>query len=131
MAAIKETGVRESEISLRRFGADLGDLRPFWARLGESLATETQSRWPLKRRSGRLRKSLVWAGSRLGKAGIFESSPDRLAFGTAVFYGRFFQHGAKNQRRRPLIHIDEKQHTKQLTIWLQDRAKSSGLEVTG
>ena len=43
MAAIKETGVRESEISLRRFGADLGDLRPFWARLGESLATETQS----------------------------------------------------------------------------------------
>ena len=131
MAAIKETGVRESEIRLGTFAADLGDLRPFWAQLGESLATETQSRWPLRKRSGRLRRSLRWAGSRLAKGGIFESSPDRLAFGSSIFNSRFHQYGAKHTPRRPLIHVDEKQHTDQLTTWLQDRAKSSGLEVNG
>ena len=131
MAAIKETGVRESEIRLGTFAADLGDLQTFWAQLGESLATETQSRWPLRKRSGRLRKSLVWAGSRLGKGGIFESSPDRLSFGSSIFYARFSQFGTKRQRARPLIHVDEKQHTDQLATWLKDRATRAGLEVNG
>ena len=129
VATIKEIGVRESDIRLRTFAADVGDLRPFWAELGRSLATETQSRWPLKRRSGRLRRSLKWSGSRLGRGGVYESSRDRLTIGTSVFYGRFYQHGAKHTPRRPLIHIDEAQHTEQLSAWLQARAARSGLEV--
>ena len=118
MASIKETGARESEIRLRTFAADLGDLRPFWAELGRSLADTAQSRWPLRKRSGKLRRSLKWAGKRLGRGGIYESSTDRLAFGSSVFYGRFYQHGAKHTPRRPLIHVDEAQHAEQLRAWL-------------
>ena len=127
---IAVTGVSESDTALRRFGSTVEDWRGFWAQLGESLATETQRRWPLKRLSGRLRESLSWAGSRLGKRGIYESSPDRLRFGTAIFYSRFSQVGTKRQRARALIHINEKQHAAQLTTWLQARAVASGLEIT-
>ena len=65
----------------------------------------------------------------LGPRGIFESSPDRLRFGSSLFYGRFPQHGTKRQRATPLIHIDPEQHTEQLSAWLRDRAASAGLEV--
>ena len=92
-------GLSESDTALRQFGALILDWRPYWRLLGESLATEAGSRWPLRRRSGRLRKSLVWAGGKLGKGGIFEASPDALRFGTSVFYGRFSQVGTKRQRR--------------------------------
>ena len=106
------------------------DLTPFWSELGETLATEAQARWPLKRRSVKLRRSLTWAGDRLGRGGIFQSDPDRLKFGSAVFYGRFAQLGTLQQRATPLIHIDPEQHTEQLSAWLRSRAVASGLEVT-
>ena len=115
---------------LKRLADGASDLRPFWRQLGKRLADTAQSRWPLRRRSGKLRKSLVWRGDTLGPRGIFESSPDRLQFGSAVFYGRFHQHGAKHTPRRPLIHVDAKAHSEQLTTWLRDRAAASGLEVT-
>ena len=124
------TGLDTADTALRRFGAGISNWRPFWSQLGESLANTAQARWPLKRKSGRLRESLRWSGGRLGKAGIFESSPDRLRFGTAIFYSRFSQVGTKRQRARALIHIDEKQHAAQLTTWLQARAVASGLEIT-
>ena len=130
MLHVKVEGLSKGDRALRRFSAQLADLRPFWRELGEHLADTAQSRWPLRRRTGRLRKSLVWRGDTLGPRGIFESSPDRLQFGSAVFYGRFHQHGAKHTPRRPLIHIDEAQHSEQLTTWLQARAAASGLEVT-
>ena len=122
-------GLSESDTALRKFAAGVLDFRPFWRLLGKTLADESQARWPLRRRSGRLRKSLVWAGSRLGPRGIFESLPDRLRYGSSIFYGRFHQHGAKNTPRRPLIYIDPEQHTEQLSAWLRDRAARAGVEV--
>ena len=70
-------GLRQADAALRRFGAGLSDWRPYWAQLGERLADEAQARWPLKRRTGKLRKSLTWAGTKLGAGGIFEASPDQ------------------------------------------------------
>ncbi len=122
-------GLKQADIRLRRFGARVSDLRPFWRQLGERLATESTQRWPLKRRTGKLRRSLTWAGGRLGKGGVFQASPDRLTFGTAVFYSRFSQYGTRNQRARPLIHVDEAQHTELLRTWLVARAQRAGVEV--
>ena len=122
-------GLSQADAALRKFGAGLLDWRPFWRLLGERLADDSQARWPLKRRSGRLRKSLVWASGRLGRGGIFESAPDRLTFWTAVFYGRFHQYGAKHTPRRPLIHVDADAHAEQLATWLVARAQRAGLEV--
>ena len=116
---------------LTRLADGVSDLRPFWAELGRSLADESQRRWPLKRRSGRLRRSLTWAGDRLGRGGVFETSPDALRFGSAVFYSRFFQHATKRRPARPLIHVNEQDHAEQLSTWLRERAAAAGLEVTG
>ena len=127
---LKVDGIARADSGLRKFAALAEDLTPFWRELGEGLADEAQRRWPLRRRTGRLRRSLQWAGAGLGRGGIFESSPDRLRFGTSVFYGRFFQHGAKHTPRRPIIHVDEAQHADQLDSWLRARAVMSGLEVT-
>ena len=123
-------GLRQADAGLRRFGAGLLDWRPYWRLLGETLADEAQRRWPLKRRSGRLRKSLTWAGSRLGRFGVFETAPDRLRFGSSIFYSRFSQIGTKRQKARALIYIDEAQHTELLRTWLQARATAAGLEVS-
>ena len=128
--SVKVKGITEADSGLRRFAAQVDDLRPFWRELGESLADEAQRRWPLRRRTGKLRQSLTWAGNRLGRGGVFESSPDKLTFGTALFYGRFAQFGSRKQRATPLIHVDESQHADQLSSWLQARAAASGLEVT-
>ena len=122
-------GLRQADNSLRRFAAQVDDLRPFWAQLGRGLAETIDARWPLRRRTGRLRRSLTWAGHRLGRGGIFESSPDRLRFGTTIFYSRFHQHGTSRHAARPLIHVDEAQHADQLDSWLRARAVMSGLEV--
>ena len=121
-------GLRQADAALRRFSDGL-DLRPFWRELGERLAAEAQARWPLRRRSGRLRESLRWAGTKLGAGGIFEASPDRLAFGSSVFYGRFHQFGAKHTPRRPLIHVNEADTSTRLGEWARDRARAAGLEV--
>ena len=123
-------GLDTAATALRRFGAGVEDWRPYWRLLGKTLADESQARWPLARRSGRLRRSLVWAGKRLGRGGIYESSPDRLTFGSSIFYSRFSQFGTKRQKARPLIHVDPEQHTEQLSAWLRDRAAAAGLEVT-
>ena len=71
----------------------------------------------------RLRKSLVWArfAVRPGRCVRVESRIS-CTFGTNVFYSRFAQTGTKRQRATPLIHIDEAQHSEQLTTWLRDRA---------
>ena len=122
-------GLKQADTGLRKFAATVIDFSPFWSQLGRSLADETDRRWPLRRRSGKLRRSLTWTGSRLGKGGIYESSPDKLQFGTGFFYGRFAQFGAKRQRATPLIHVDEAAHTKQLRTWLQARAAAAGLEI--
>ena len=127
---LKVHGITESDNSLRRFEAASGDLRPFWRELGERLADEAQRRWPLRRRTGRLRRSLMWAGDRLGRGGVFEASPDKLTFGTNLFYSRFHQYGTKRHAARPLIHVDADRHSSQLSSWLQARAAASGLEVT-
>ena len=124
-------GLGSADTGLRKFARTVDDWRGFWRKLGERLADDTQARWPLRRRTGRLRKSLVWRGDTLGPRGIFESSPDRLTFGSAVFYSRFSQSGTKRQRQRTLIHVDAKAHSEQLTTWLRDRAAASGLEVDG
>ena len=122
-------GLTQADRALRTFGATVESWRPFWRLLGESLADTAQSRWPLRRRSGRLRKSLTWANGRLGRFGVYESSPDALRFGTSVFYGRFAQFGTKRQTARQIIHVDEKQHVELLRTWLQARATRAGLEV--
>ena len=127
---IDARGIGRAERALRLFGLSTKNLTPFWLQLGERLADEALARWPLKRRSGRLRESLSWAGDRLGGGGIFRSSPDRLTFGTSIFYGRFAQTGTKRQRATPLIHIDPEQHTEQLSVWFRERARRSDLEVT-
>ena len=122
-------GLRQADAALRRFGAGLSDWRPYWAQLGERLADESQSRWPLRRKTGRLRESLRWAGTRLGAGGIFESSPDRLTFGSAIFYARFAQFGTRKQRATPLIHVDEADTSTRLGEWARGRAGAAGLEV--
>ena len=38
--------------------------------LSEHLADEAQRRWPLRRRTGKLRKSLTWRGNGLGRGGV-------------------------------------------------------------
>ena len=120
-------GLERAETGLRRWAAQVGDLRPFWRELGRGLAETIDASWPLRRRTGRLRESLTWAGNRLGRGGVFESSPDKLTFGTALFYGRFAQFWTRKQRATPLIHVNPDQHADQLSSWLQARA---GLEVT-
>ncbi len=122
-------GLDTAATGLRKFAAGVEDWRPYWRLLGETLATEAGSRWPLRRRSGRLRKSLTWRGDTLGPRGIFESSPDALRFGSSVFYARFFQHGTRKQRKTPLVHVDPKQHTELLRTWLRSRAVAAGVEV--
>ena len=124
------TRLADADRHLRTLSEKLADLTPFWRELAEHLADTAQRRWPLRRRTGRLRKSLVWHGERLGPRGVFESSPDRLRFGSAVFYARFPQSGTKRQRQRTLIHIDEADARTRLSQWAFARAAASGLEVT-
>ena len=127
---IRTTGIRESEKGLDALGRAASNLRPFWSDLARDLANLAQDRWPLRRRTGRLRKSLTWRGESLGVGGVFEPTPDRLTFGSAVFYGRFHQEGARNVPRRELIHVNPARHTAALASWLVARAEAAGLEVT-
>ena len=124
------SGLEKADAATRQFADSILDLTPFWRELGAHLADESQRRWPLKRRSGRLRRSLTWAGSKLGRGGVFESSPDRLLFGSSIFYSRYTQYGTKRQRARPLIFVDETDTSKRLATWLRARAEQSGLEIT-
>ena len=126
---VKVKGLSEADRALRQFAAGVQDWRPFWLELGEHLADTAQARWPLRRRSGKLRKSLVWRGDTLGPRGIFEASENRLEFGSAVFYGRFAQYGTNKQQATPLIHIDEAAIGQRLALWAKSRAAAAGLEV--
>ena len=120
----------ESRARLEQFARELDDLRPVWRQLGEHLAAKAQARWPLRRRSGRLRRSLTWSGQRLGRGGIFRSRPDRLTFGTRLFYGSFAQQGTRHQTATPLITVDPPDVAARLDAWAQARAIAAGLEVT-
>ena len=64
---IRVTGIPDK--GLDALAAAALDLRPFWAELGADLARVSQARWPLRRQTGRLRKSLTWRGEtlRLGR----------------------------------------------------------------
>ena len=130
MLSVKIEGLGQADTGLRKFAAQVDDLRAFWPRFAKGLADESQRLWPLRRKTGRLRQSLTWRGNRLGRFGIYEPNPDRLRFGSAVFYARYPQTGARKQRKTPLINIDEKQHGEQLAEWLRGRAAAAGLEVT-
>ena len=127
---IDATGIETSDRGLRRFAAQILNLQPFWRQLAKHLADEAQRLWPLRRRTGRLRTSLTWASSRLGRGGVFEADPDSLQFGTSIFYGRFSHVGTKHQRARPIIHVDAADVTLKFATWARDRAVASGMEVT-
>ena len=116
--------------NLATFAALSSDLRPFWQELGERLAADTQSRWPLKRKSGRLRRSLTWSGNRLGRFGIFQNKRDRLVYGSRLFYGAFSQKGTRHQPARKLIHVDQDAIAARLDSWMTERAQAAGLEAT-
>ena len=124
---IRATGIPDK--GLDALAAAVLDLRPFWAELGADLSRTSQEFWPLRRLSGRLRRSLTWRGSTLAAGGVFESTPDRLTFGTALFYARFSQTGTKHQPIRELIHVNPERHTAALASWLVARAERAGLEV--
>lgn len=119
----------ESRARLEQFARELDDLRPFWRQLGEHLAAKAQARWPLRRRSGRLRRSLTWAGSRLGRGGIYKATSNALTIGSRIFYSGFHQYGAKNLPARTLVHVDEQDTAERLATWARERATASGLEV--
>ena len=68
-------GLADAERGLAELQDAAVDLRGFWRQLGRSLAETAQARWPLRRRTGRLRRSLTWAGGRLGRGGVYESDP--------------------------------------------------------
>ena len=118
-----------SDSRLSKFGAAFTDLTTFWPSLAERLADDAQSRWPLQRRTGKLRRPLTWIGKRLGRAGVYKPSRDWLVFGTNLFYARFAHHGTQRQRETPLVHVNEADITKRLTEWARERAVAAGLEV--
>ena len=126
---IAVTGLASADRHLRAFAKHLENLTPFWATLAEHLADDAQARWPLRRRTGALRKSLVWRGARLGRSGVYEPTATRLIFGTDLFYARFAQYGTKRQRKTPLIHVDEDDARTRLAEWMTARAEAAGLEV--
>ena len=126
---VKVGGLADGDRALRRFSATVDDLRPFWRALGETLADDAQARWPLRRRSGRLRTSLTWRGDGLGRGGVYEPTANRLKFGTNLFYSRFAQYGTKRQRTTPLILVNEADARARLVAWLTARAADAGLEV--
>ena len=78
---IRATGIRESGKGLDALARAASDLRPFWSELDEDLADTAQARWPLRRRTGKLRRSLTWRGETLGRGGVFEPTPDRFVNG--------------------------------------------------
>ena len=119
----------DSDRRLRAFANHLESLVPFWREFAKHLADETQRRWPLRRRTGKLRKSLVWRRDKLGRSGVYEADPDSLTFGSSLFYGRFPQYGTKRQRKTPLIHVDEDDARARLVDWTRGRAEAAGLEV--
>ena len=126
---IAVTGLASADRHLRAFAKHLENLTPFWATLAEHLADDAQARWPLRRRNGKLRKSLTWRGDRLGRGGVYEPTATRLTFGSDLFYGRFAQHGTTIQRKTPLIHVDVDDARTRLSDWMRDRASAAGLEV--
>ena len=91
--------------ALDRAARSLPDLSSFWPTLAEAIADAAQRAWPLRRRSGTLRRSLTWAGGRagLGKGGVYEADPDALTIGSSIFYARFSHHGTRHQSKRVLL----------------------------
>ena len=107
----------------------LRDFSDFWPTLAEAIADKAQSAWPLRRRTGRLRRSLTWAGKRLARGGIYKADRDSLTIGSTVFYARFSHHGTRRQSKRVLLAVDPVDTTERLTEWARARVQASGLEV--
>ena len=107
----------------------LEDLSAFWPSLAESLADRAQRSWPLRRKTGRLRASLTWAGAGLGKGGIYAVSPSSLRIGTRIFYGAYSQFGTKRQTKRELLSVDARDVADRLDAWTRDRLLGAGLGV--
>ena len=129
MLRVNVAGLEKADTGLRQFVATVTDLTPFWSELGKTLSETTQNRWPLRRRSGRLRTSLTWRGDGLGRGGVYEPTANRLKFGTNLFYSRFAQYGTKRQRTTPLILVNEADARARLVAWMTARAADAGLEV--
>ena len=78
MLRVKVEGLSEAEKALRHVrGAACPTCDRFWRELGETLADDAQARWPLRRRTGKLRASLTWAVPR--SAGAVCSSPHPIS----------------------------------------------------
>ena len=81
---------RDADKRLRTFAKNLETLVPFWRELAEHLADEAQSRWPLRRRSGQLRTSLVWRrDSGSGAAASMNRPPIAWCLGRVCFTAGF------------------------------------------
>ena len=129
---IRATGIRESGKGLDALGRAASDLTPFWFGLARDLANLAQERWPLRRRTARLRKSLTWRGAIPGpRRRVRTDANPGSAFGSAVFYARFHQHGARNVPRRELIHVNPARHTAALASWLVARAHRGPVRSAG
>ena len=116
--------------ALERAARSFADLTSFWPGLAQQIAAESAARWPLRRRSGALRRSLTWAGrGGLGRGGIYEPRADSLTIGTAIFYGAFSHFGTRRQPVRELLRVDEGDTTKRLEEWARKRASDAGLTV--
>ena len=121
--------IKRAARSLRRA---FQDWRPFWSELGEHLADTAQARWPLRRRSGKLRKSLVWSRrQRLGPwrhfRGIRKSARIRER---TVFYSGNSRNTAPNKQQadgRCCIRIDETDIGQRLALWAKSRAAAAGI----
>ena len=123
-------GLAESDKALREFAAGVSGLATVLARAGRAPGRRSPSALavtPTVPESSA--RSLDVGGDRLGRGGIFESSPNRLEFGTEIFYARFAQHGTKKQRARRVIHVDETDIGQRLALWAKSRAAAAGLEV--
>ena len=120
---------RDADRRLRTFAKHLETLVPFWREFAKHLADEAQRRWPLRRRTGKLRTALTWRRDKLGRGGVYEPTANRLAFGSSLFYSRFSQYGTTRQRTTPLIHVNEDDARTRLSDWMRARAEASGLEV--
>ena len=115
--------------ALDRAARSIRDLSTFWPTLAESIADESKRSWPLRRVTGRLRRSLTWSGKGLGRGGIYEATRDALVIGSRVFYGAFSHYGTVNQRKRVLLGVDPLDTTKRLEKWARDRVIGAGLEA--
>ena len=91
--------------NLREFAATAFlDLTPFWRELGAHLARRKRNRAgpSADDPDGSAEVFDLGRDSKLGRGGVFESSPDRLLFGSSIFYSAIIhQFGTKRLAGAP------------------------------